>query len=355
MDDEEFCGVLETLAPHVRNFFNPDFSFRFGKDRIEYNEFVTTVEKAMHAHNRYKVVENRFILDLQIILSPGTQSLNIVRMLAERTPRSIMQWYDKVIGTKSVDAVVFTCIEGLLPSITCQFENGVSIIPFEELPSSAEKKALLDKQFDLDFITLPIIGAVGKLDLGEINFSNRHERQHKLYNVSVSRISDVVTALSAFGKPLYELASWTHIFDQDIAEARLGATIKVNRSHPRGNYGYLDVGNSEIEFVNKFSNFPDEFRRKSLNALRRFHKALLQVDMGDRALDICIALEMMFGDDFPESQSFKIRMRSALLLSDDPAERRIIDAQIRDLYKIRSSVAHGGSSKVSHERFDVLV
>lgn len=79
--------------------------------------------------------------------------------------------------------------------------------------------------------------------------------------------------------------------------------------------------------------------------LRRFRDSYERYDVRDpeRLLDLAIALEAVFlnDNDSKEQLSFRLALRVARLLGGTLAERKTLFRGVRDLYNIRSKVAHG--------------
>lgn len=79
--------------------------------------------------------------------------------------------------------------------------------------------------------------------------------------------------------------------------------------------------------------------------LRRFRDSYERYDARDpeRLLDLAISLEAVFlnDNDSKEQLSFRLALRIARLLGGSLAERKVLFRRVRDLYTIRSKVAHG--------------
>ena len=68
--------------------------------------------------------------------------------------------------------------------------------------------------------------------------------------------------------------------------------------------------------------------------------------MGDKAIDGGICLEALFGDDNNQEITYRLSLRAALLLSNDPTERVAISKDVKQFYNLRSKAVHGARLKL---------
>jgi len=79
--------------------------------------------------------------------------------------------------------------------------------------------------------------------------------------------------------------------------------------------------------------------------MQRLNSAMRRLSQGDAAIDLGVVFEILF---LPEERadrselSFRLRLRAARYLEDDPQERRRVFSLINDLYKARSAAVHTG-------------
>jgi hypothetical protein len=101
------------------------------------------------------------------------------------------------------------------------------------------------------------------------------------------------------------------------------------------------------EFAQLHSDFiglPQRTKKVARVSMRRLSLALRRRWKVDAALDLGVALEVLFADGRPNDSSigFSLRLRAARLLRTDPKERRALSSAVANLYKLRSSAAHEG-------------
>lgn len=78
-------------------------------------------------------------------------------------------------------------------------------------------------------------------------------------------------------------------------------------------------------------------------ALHRFVAGTARTEITDAILDYTIALEaLLLPDDNRGDLSYRFRMHGAHYLSDSQNQRAVAATQLRDLYKMRSRLVHGG-------------
>ena len=142
--------------------------------------------------------------------------------------------------------------------------------------------------------------------------------------------------------------------------ARLGTSLSTAASVPMGP-GPLGQVPSAIELgpvvrfgraeLDQVRNLHEHFlsRNETQKAalrvpLRRLNLALRRRWDVDSALDLGVALEVLFSDrrPFDSSIGFAIRLRAARLLRKSKAERMELAELAKNLYKVRSGAAHSG-------------
>lgn len=109
----------------------------------------------------------------------------------------------------------------------------------------------------------------------------------------------------------------------------------------------------------KFCALKESERKKILIPLTRLNLAMRSNWDGYSAINLGIALEILFTDKLPfdSSISFTLRVRAAMLLRDNLKDRKELADFISILYKLRSTAAHEGElleSIKGHSSSDIL-
>jgi hypothetical protein len=79
-------------------------------------------------------------------------------------------------------------------------------------------------------------------------------------------------------------------------------------------------------------------------AVDRLHFSVSRLRPQDRLIDLIIAMEAIFGDNEGAS-TYKIAMRAAVFLGDNPMHRKSIADTIKRAYQERSALVHGGKNE----------
>jgi hypothetical protein len=77
-------------------------------------------------------------------------------------------------------------------------------------------------------------------------------------------------------------------------------------------------------------------------ALKRLNQAQRRHDLGDRAVELCTALEALLGDNQKSEMTHKVKSRAARLMGGSVETRRRNAAIIGEAYDVRSSLVHTG-------------
>ncbi len=83
----------------------------------------------------------------------------------------------------------------------------------------------------------------------------------------------------------------------------------------------------------------------ALTAIGRLLRGRSQSKPGDRAIDVAIALEVLFMNTDRDEHSYKISLRASRLLRPDVDQRRTVFAEVKSVYDLRSKLVHTGSAK----------
>ena len=90
-------------------------------------------------------------------------------------------------------------------------------------------------------------------------------------------------------------------------------------------------------------------------ALTRFNSSYERRELGDRLIDLVVALEALFGDGEPGSIAFKVANRCACWLHPIGTDRFTTFCAVRKFYSMRSRAIHVGKAKdISEDQIDEL-
>ncbi|MFA5351732.1 MAG: hypothetical protein WC304_00445 [Candidatus Gracilibacteria bacterium] len=137
---------------------------------------------------------------------------------------------------------------------------------------------------------------------------------------------------------LYGIAETAEV-NGKILWSRIGAepiNFYDHKSHPFNHNNLLEAKRVQ-EYFSNYSNLKNENI-----CFRRFHSALSESNPYDRLIEFIVALESLFNDGGGEI-TYKIALRSAYFIGQNSVERKFIYEMIRDAYKHRSYILHGGN------------
>lgn len=95
--------------------------------------------------------------------------------------------------------------------------------------------------------------------------------------------------------------------------------------------------------ITQFQNLPHKFRKRLATSIMRLNLASRRGSEVDSALDTAIALETVLASDTRGEITYRLRLRSALLLDADLSSRQKTSNAVRALYDLRSAVVHNGT------------
>lgn len=76
-------------------------------------------------------------------------------------------------------------------------------------------------------------------------------------------------------------------------------------------------------------------------ALRRFERATSDAPVQDRLIDCCVAFDALLSADDRQEMTYKVCMRGAYLLGNDPTERQDVYELLSGAYAARGAIIHG--------------
>lgn len=181
----------------------------------------------------------------------------------------------------------------------------------------------------------------------EIDSSNLGEFQQKQRNLRT-----VLTALRLIkpGTLGYRVSAW-----EPLEDVRENASIIQSFYSPdqlAWGEGEYRLEKEDIEILQRFwsENQDRLFKLEKLGAMQRaisrFEMSYLKYEHVDKFLDLMIAMEALYIKGGERMESYRMSQRAALMLESDQDKRMELRKRIKELYKIRSRLVHGGSLKI---------
>jgi hypothetical protein len=174
------------------------------------------------------------------------------------------------------------------------------------------------------------------------------DRQNQPPATWFNDLDDAARLLALIPKAIpREAAHWFHYDDPDVALlGQFGLTRQGIELQPTMVTAPVEVTAAAMAGV--FSAYRQlkkgDIQRVNL-ALERMIRSRCQFVSGNRAIDLAIALEVLFMNADRDEHSYKISLRAARLLRAEVSARRKTFLEVRRLYDMRSSMVHTGNVK----------
>lgn len=270
-----------------------------------------------------------------------------------------VEWLRRVLATEKSAGHYCMAVWGAPVSDVIQLTEDIQLVPFERLPEDARKFSLknaglwaasLPQHNPLLFeqpssvlmlsrMIAPAVVAIGdenQVPVASNPFSEAHEYLH-----------DVALVLVAVGpRALTTATMWFEYSEPDMKRAavRGGSSMKMTEIIPMtlSECPEVDPGIAHAAICG-FLRLDEATKGKVRVALKRLHQAQIRHDVGDRAIEVAIALESLLGSGNTEL-THKVSMRGAKFLGGSVKERLRTFDIVKGAYGVRSSMVHTGTA-----------
>lgn len=270
-----------------------------------------------------------------------------------------LAWLEKVLRTREATGKLMFLMRGVHVAEASQVSPNVALCPLSAIPEGDTtrwiRKQYVDGRFDsLIHTTLDWAppDAVLVMDIKIACFAQRAplpERTADELLADYYFLKDLLMLLSVAGpcSPILA-ASWTTLDDPDLAfacrgEGRSGTMHEIFSNQPPAQVD-LNIEVLKICHAN-FLRVCDDDKSRIRTALKRIVQARMRHNLGDRAVELCTALETLGGDDESNEISHKVATRFARFIGGDVATRKKNFKLIKAIYGIRSTMVHRGIFK----------
>jgi hypothetical protein len=266
-------------------------------------------------------------------------------------PDDAIRWLNKVLLATKVSVLRVMPLWGLEVSQPIDLTQSIRLLPWSELPDLSQWPEAPGPRlgFDVPLYQLqpPKAALVARIerelisDKDEYDLSNDSLLEELRLCLTLVAPSTIVAAPQHF---LFE--------DPDFADlAQLGGfswrTMDVRPMNLKS-FGAFDVDRAQ-RLVRAYLALDENARGRIHLALDRFDRALRRDMPGDAAIELAISLDSLLGDGEGEL-TWKIGLRSALLVAGTKSERLERRAVIQAIYRLRSKVVHTGRTPTSIEK-----
>lgn len=286
----------------------------------------------------------------------------ISRAREAASPEAAVTWLEKVLQTEKAIGYCVMPLWGISCEERIELTDHIELLPVSLIPESPQKEAFLaprDPMSAWDALSTsslwhpPKVALVCQTLIDPVITPCRPGPAPELTRQPWERrlLEDVRLALTAAGPCApTEVVYWFQYEDADLEDATMisGARSYVHLEIvPQLLEKYQNV-DAELatRVVGRFLKLRKQKKEWVSIALERLNQAIRRQRPGDQATEISIALETLLTEGAGEN-TYKVGLRSALLIGGDLKTRRNTRATIGALYTMRNSLVHEG--KVSKE------
>jgi hypothetical protein len=279
---------------------------------------------------------------------------------------SAICWLQKVMSTPYADGVSITALWGVPIDQRVDLTPDVSIIPMKDVPDSEQKQwidTMMYAQSDsLTHSALNIEPPTSALikrrriepfivDAGEPAEQSQDSNQE--YLATHTLFQDIISVLTIVGPRVsLPFSHWFTYDDPDLqgeslmGSSRSGSLIEILPwNHDK--YPPLDPVEAPT-VVQAYLALKPSVRDIFNVSIQRINQAQRRRGVGDKAVELCTALETLMGDSGNTEMTHKIKVRATRLVGGAPSVRIYNAALLSETYAIRSKLVHTG--KVDENR-----
>jgi hypothetical protein len=282
---------------------------------------------------------------------PRMAAPQLIKRAIKVSPIAAVDWIEKIFRTNRAEGLRTTLIWGIKVTERMMLADNIEIVPFLELPDSKYKQLFQNQNY-----TRPMLWPGARMfKAPESALLARTIIEPLLIESGAAQSADeglrltdflgeVMLSLSAIGPcaPV-EAIHWFQFLDPDFESLEMGGygwqytEIEPQMHHP---VVVLEVRDA-AKLTKKYISLTGEVRDKLRIALQRLNQSLRRRTIGDKSIELAIALEALLTDQQGEN-TWKVGLRSARLAGGTHEQqlhnRRIIAA----LYNLRSATMHHG-------------
>lgn len=257
---------------------------------------------------------------------------------------------NKFLDSETIFITGTLWVLGIEVQQSIELENGISIIPIENMPYSPQKELFLEKNYRLSAISKLITPKAAITQLCKIQKTAGPAVAKRLFQLrqSLQCLTDTALLLNA----LDDVSCLPfHLTTYSLPEMPLGIFGSyIGRGYFHDVFGdqssCLPTSKLSIinDLINQFSALSPKDKTRMNRVLSRLSQAKRKNQIEDKILDLGIALEMVLLDDNTNNEqlSSTFRLRGSWLIGEDYESRQTVHGQLKEIYKYRSQVAHTG-------------
>jgi hypothetical protein len=291
----------------------------------------------------------------------GHQLANpVLDITARDGPAAAIRWLQKVISTEEADVRVVAEVWGAGVVGALSLPRGVNIAATSAAPPSVRIMELDPPGTALDFIrTLQEpTKAVAWVELSQMRWDEDMAGGRACWEAREAiHLAILAMALIPGQAPLI-VRTWSEFVDSDLERAINGRAWQpaFEDGPPLDTLSQPNpIHESQLGPVIDVLKLPKHLANKLELPLSRLSLSRRRSQSGNQAIELCTALEALFGDSNEKTElGYRLRLRAALLLGRTLEERIAIRSELGKLYTLRSKAVHGTGSKPAVTALETL-
>jgi hypothetical protein len=322
-----------------------------GEDREFLPEVIRLMETVKNTPELHPYME-------KILVLPGRSSASgaarIAHWLVQRAfqvgPENTMQDLGKYIAATTIPVRNVATIVGLDLHRTCNIDDSIRLIPFDDLEQSENKHAIQLRAFDR--MILPSAVLIRDFDLPKLLKEWSSIQGNELSDFQEGA-NEILLCAGLFGPtaPYFDAAWWE--IPEWVPSFGHGHLFSNASFRPLFSAWPEDAYDNFPAFYRVFHGLEESEKRHFGIPLERLNSAMHPLSLVNAAIDCRIALESIFLSEEQGDHGelgFRICVRAAKYTADNAESRRRIFDQTRDLYREGSIAVHTGAVKELHGR-----
>ena len=274
-----------------------------------------------------------------------------------RNPNAAVAWFRKIPAIISRGTAVGGAVK-VLHGVDCgeriSLSEDIVLLPYSALPPSLMRNNFIAR-YEPGFwngppqsFVLPPRAALYRAGVISVTSDGTQDVIHSPPNTWFEELTTASLLLSLTPKTVpIEAAHWFNYEDPDTELlCQFGLSWQSSDFSPLGRLtqpGTVSV-DSARGMMDLYRRLSDDHRDRVKLSLQRLIRARCQIKPGDRAIDLAIALEILYMNADRDEHSYKIALRAARFLYGPGEQRHEAFRRIRRLYDMRSSMVHRGSA-----------
>jgi hypothetical protein len=279
-----------------------------------------------------------------------------------RAPADAVAWMKKAVATTRGVGGAVKALYGVTCTEPIALADDIVLLPFAQLGQSETRDWILDQHnransamyLMVHGYTAPPAAALYRAGSYEPFFvasGSTLEYQKLPPGIWFEELDTAALLLALTPKAVpSEVAHWFHHDDPDVALFGQRGVTRYSGDLSSSPFRMSDppvmvTPGTAAGVLTEFRRLQADDRDRVALALERLIRSRNQLHSGNRAIDLAIALEVLFMNADRDEHSYKIAMRLSKLLHADAADRRVAFLETRRLYDVRSKMVHAGRIK----------